>query len=114
MQKQKFDDKHRKDEYKNQLDNQYKYQQIVQENKQYQNVPQSKRNVSHISDEYLIPGIHHTNTVGSSPMKRGVHHIYTIEPRDYVYNVTSGAGQVSTKINSRKELPAMLKAHVGP
>ena len=72
------------------------------------------KNATSISKEFLIPGIHHTSTVGSSPMLRGVHHIYSIEPRDFVYNVTSGAGQVSTKINSNKELPAMLKAHVGP
>lgn len=65
------------------------------------------------SENHLVPGINNISTIGSSPMKRGVHHIYNFFPRDNVYQV-NGAGQVSTKINNRGQLPAMLKESVGP
>jgi hypothetical protein len=65
-----------------------------------------------LTESHLIPGINNLSTVGSSPMKRGVHHIYQFLPRDNVYQV-NGAGMVSTKINNKIYLPSMNKESVG-
>jgi len=54
----------------------------------------------------MVPGINNPQTIGSSPLKRGGK-MDLVLPRDEVYAVGGGAGQVSTKVNERTFLPAM-------
>jgi hypothetical protein len=55
----------------------------------------------------MIPGIHNIQSIGSSPLKRGVKKDINL-PRDQVYAGGGGAGQISTKIGSTW-LPAMAR-----
>jgi hypothetical protein len=91
----------KKEDYRKFLDEQYK---VVQNNslrKDHLAIPMARMspgNSRHgtrkdrgLSESHLIPGINNLSTVGSAPMERGVHHIYSFEPRDNVYQV-NGAG----------------------
>jgi hypothetical protein len=59
--------------------------------------------------EHMVPGIHNMASVGTKPLMRGAipHQIPTLQPRDNVYHQI-GAGQTSSKVNVRWELPSML------
>jgi len=80
--------------------------------KHFTNSPEKERQGSPTNSEHLVPGIHNISSVGSQPLKRGVkpQHIVALHERDKVYH-SMGAGQISSKVNNKWELPAMLAHH---
>ena len=119
MQNERNHEKARQDDYKQFLDQQMKYNTIKAHHTILPQTKDSRKTGMGLmpgdipqnnAKEHMIPGINNLNTVGSSPLKRMAHQMVTLQRRDGRYN-QEGAGQVTSKINCREQLPSMLKAN---